>query len=119
MSTDPLDALRAAAPVAAPPGPQARDSAWHAAIAQSPIAGSTPSLRRWWAAVTAAVLGGALVVAGTAVPAIGDQGPAPAPSPRPADVSVSGGVDPHELYLTRPDGTVYTIAPSPDPEEAS
>jgi hypothetical protein len=111
MSIDPIAALRAAAPAVASPTPQARSSAYRAAVAQRPVDVPSSSLRRWWVAGISAVSAAALAVAGTAVPAVGQ------PSVVPELVVVTApppSVRPEVLYLTHPDGAVYTVT-APDP----
>ncbi|RHA41951.1 hypothetical protein [Cellulomonas rhizosphaerae] len=106
MSTDPVAALRAAAPVVSPPTPGAREAAYRAAVAQSATTVAVPSLRRWWIAGITAVAAATAAVAGTAVPALGEQGSTPDPAPAVHQPSL---VAPAEIYLTRADGTVYTV----------
>lgn len=97
MSRDALDALRDAAP--AVPAPRAREAAYRAALA-APL--PVDRLRRWWVAGGTAVIGTVLVVAGTSAPALGSIGSPPEPAAVPPHPGVT-------LYLTRPDGTVYTV----------
>ncbi|MDM7830706.1 hypothetical protein [Cellulomonas edaphi] len=109
MSTDPLAALRAAAPEAVAATAAARASAYAAAVALPPLDTAAPSLRRWWTGVVAAVCAAVLAVAGTAVPAVGQASPGDVPAVGPVQVFTPL----RTLSLTRPDGTVYTVeAPS-------
>jgi hypothetical protein len=100
MTDDALDALRAAAPPVA--ASRTREAAYRAALAAPlPVDG----LRRWWIGGCAAVTAAVLVVAGTSAPALGSIGSPPVVEPPPAVAPAPGMT----LYLTHPDGTVYTV----------
>jgi len=107
MSNHPLDALRAAAPVVPQPSNEAREAAYRSALTQPPLERPIPSLRRWWMAGGAAVTAAVLVVAGTAVPAVGQQDPIPEVTFSGQQSSVASG---KHIFVTHHDGTVYSVA---------
>jgi hypothetical protein len=109
MTSDPLSRLRAAAPQIPPASDAAREAAYLAALALpisfEPVVRKL-SLRRWWIGGVAAVTSLLVVVTGTAIPA---SGTIHRPSRTgPAAAVVSAPATP-QLYLTRPDGTVYVV----------